>query len=149
MNQSSLLLRYVNMDYFFFQSLRHNPDIDMLKVSYDIACQWSHNFRKRQEDLPENLRLPAGIQMDVAIPSWHINGHGQSCQDTFHVGYLNGVGQLCGVEVEQTWWSTNALGSSVREMGPGSRHKTMNNHWNAFNSHKIVGFCMFLHHRSD
>ncbi|TFK16705.1 hypothetical protein FA15DRAFT_606537, partial [Coprinopsis marcescibilis] len=49
---------------------------------------------------------------------WHINGHGKLCQDTFHVGYLEGVGRVCGDEIEQTWWNTNTLSTSVHKMGP-------------------------------
>jgi len=50
---------------------------------------------------------------------------------------------MCGEEVETTWSSTNVLAPSVREMGPGARHNTLNNDWNGWNFRKIVGFHKF------
>jgi len=48
-------------------------------LTYDIACQWLKNFRKRMEELPPEMRIPDKTKFDVAIPSWHINGHGDKC----------------------------------------------------------------------
>ena len=39
------------------------------------------------------------------------------------------------------WAQTNALGTSIREMGPGAHHKTLNDQWSGLNFRKIVGFC--------
>jgi hypothetical protein len=44
-------------------------------------------------------------------------------------------------EVETSWAHTNSLGMSVCEVGPGAHHETLNDHWNAWNFHKIVRFC--------
>ncbi|PPR08116.1 hypothetical protein CVT24_010770 [Panaeolus cyanescens] len=131
--------KYCNMDYIIFSAVA-GLCLLRLVITYDIACQWSRNYRTRMKTLPTNLHLSEKVSTRVAIPSWHINAHGKSCQQRFHVGYLDGVGRLCGDEVEQTWWTTNTLGASVREMGPAGRHETMGDHWNAFNFQKIVGF---------
>ncbi|PPR07940.1 hypothetical protein CVT24_001008 [Panaeolus cyanescens] len=131
--------KYCNMDYIIFSALA-GLCLLRLVITYDIACQWSRNYRARMKTLPTALQLSEKISTRVAIPSWHINAHGKSCQQRFHVGYLDGVGRLCGDEVEQTWWITNVLGASVREMGAASRHETLGDHWNAFNFQKIVGF---------
>ncbi|KAF6743253.1 hypothetical protein DFP72DRAFT_1080451 [Ephemerocybe angulata] len=131
--------RYCNMDYIIFSAFVA-AGLLRLVLTYDIACQWARNYRKRLADLPKALQPADSVDIQVAIPSWHINGHGKKCQETLHVGYLNGVGRLCGDEVEQTWWSTNSLGTSVREMAPSARHETLNDQWNAFNVRKIVGF---------
>ena len=56
---------------------------------------------------------------------------------------MKGAGRTCREEVENTWSSTNALAPSVREMAPGARPDTLNDHWNGWNFCKIVGFCMF------
>ncbi|PPR06984.1 hypothetical protein CVT24_011010 [Panaeolus cyanescens] len=131
--------RYCNMDYIIFSALA-GLCLLRLVITYDIACQWSRNYRTRMKTLPTNLQLSEKVSTRVAVPSWHINAHGKSCQHWFHVGYLDGVGRLCGDEVEQTWWITNILGSSVREMGPCARRETLSDHWNALNFRKIVGF---------
>ena len=110
-------------------------------LTYDIACQWFKNFEKRMlEGLPESVRIPKQTKIDVAIPSWHINGHGPSCRQSFCLGYMKGVGRTCGEEVETTWSHTNPLAPSVREMGPAARHETLGDHWNGWNFRKIVGF---------
>ena len=112
-------------------------------ITYDIGCQWSKNFRARMLDFPENMQINPTTKVDVVIPSWHINGHGQRCRKEFCLGYTKGAGRTCGEEVETTWSSTNALAPSVREMAPGARHDTLNDHWNGWNYRKIVGFRTF------
>ena len=90
-------------------------------------------------EFPDGLRLDATTSLEVGIPSWHINGHGDNCK-AFSLGYMDGVGRTCGEEVETTWAQTNALGTSIREMGPGARHETLNDQWCGLNFRKIVGF---------
>ncbi|KAJ3509664.1 hypothetical protein NMY22_g16220 [Coprinellus aureogranulatus] len=133
--------RYSNMDFILFSSFMALALLRVV-ITYDIACQWSRNYRRRLTKLPVALRPAEAIQIETAIPSWHINGHGKKCQDTdtMHTGYLNGVGRLCGDEVEQTWWMTNPLGVSVREMAPALRHETLNDQWKGFNLMRIVAF---------
>jgi hypothetical protein len=109
-------------------------------ITYDIACQWSKNLNKRMEEFPEYMRIPVTTKVDTAVPSWHINGHGQPCREEFSIGLMKGVGRTCGEEVESSWSHTNPLAASVREMGPAARHEALNDHWNGSNFHKIVGF---------
>jgi len=128
------------MDYIILSALL---GITLLRVilTYDIACQWVKNFKKRMiENFPEHMRVPDQTTIDTAIPSWHINGHGASCRQNFCLGYMKGAGRTCGEEVEVSWSHTNPLAPSVREMGPAARHDTLNDHWNGWNFRKIVGF---------
>lgn len=136
---SQPLPRYCNMDYIIFSAFMA---LSLLRVvvTYDITCQWSANLRSQAEKLPAALKLSPSTKIETAIPSWHINGHGKKCQETKHVGYLDGIGRLCGDEVEQTWWSTNILRTSIREMMPAAQHEMMSHQWAAFNIIKISGF---------
>ena len=95
-------------------------------------------------DFPEEMRIPEYTKVDVAIPGWHINAHGESCRENFNLSYMEGAGRTVGEDIETTWAGTNALGPSVREMGPAARHDTLNDHWNGWNFRKIVGFRAFL-----
>ena len=95
-------------------------------------------------DFPESMQINPTTKVDIAIPSWHINGHGERCRRDFYLGYTRGAGRTCGEEVETTWSSTNALASSMREMAPGARHETLNDHWNGWNFRKIVRFRMYF-----
>lgn len=110
--------------------------------TYDIGCQWSKNLWSRMEDFPEYMKIDEGTKVDVAIPSWHIKGHGSGCQASYNLGYLPGAGRTCGDEIESSWAHTNPLAASVREMGPGAHHETLNDHWNGWNYRKVVGLSM-------
>jgi hypothetical protein len=111
-------------------------------ITYDIGCQWSKKLRKRMEEFPQEMQIPETTQVDVAIPGWHINGHGEFCRNNFNLSYMEGAGRTVGEDIETTWAGTNPLAPSVREMGPAARHDTLNDHWNGWNFRKIVGFRM-------
>lgn len=108
-------------------------------ITYDIGCQWSKNLGLRMQEFPEHMRISKDVKLDVGVPSWHIKGHGQKCQDNYNLGYMKGTGRTCGEEIEATWSHTNPLAASVREMGPAARHETLNDHWNGWNFRKVVG----------
>ena len=138
---SSLIIvsRYCNMDYIVLSTLA-GVKLPRVTISYDIGCQWSRNLRRRMEEYPDDMKINPNIAIDVGVPSWHINGHGDTCRSDFCMGYMPGVGRTCGEEVETTWAQTNSLATSIREMGPGARHETLNDQWCGLNFRKIVGF---------
>lgn len=55
---------------------------------------------------------------------------------------MEGAGRTTGEDIETTWAGTNQLAPSILEMGPAAQHNTLNDHWNGWNFHKIVGFSM-------
>jgi len=135
------------MDFLIFSALI-GITLPWIFITYDIGCQWSQNFRSRMAEFPENMKIKPETKVDVVIPSWHINGHGERCRQNFCLGYTKGAGRTCGEEVEISWSHTNPLAPSVREMAPAARHETLNDHWNGWNFHKIVGFSMSYFPRS-
>jgi len=141
--QLTTLFRYCSVDFTIFSAL---VGIALLRIviTYDIICQWSKNFRQRMKEFPEEMRIPDATRVDVAIPGWHINGHGKTCQENFNLSYMEGAGRTIGEEIETTWAGTNPLAPSIREMGPAARHDTLNDHWIGWNFRKIVGFRMSL-----
>ena len=125
------------MDYIVLSTLM-GTDLARVVITYDIACQWSKNLYERSLDFPTKMQLNPNTTIEVAIPSWHINAHGEKCRTSYNLGYMEGVGRTCGEEVETTWAQTNVLGSSTREMGPGACHETLNDQWSGWNFRKIV-----------
>ena len=109
-------------------------------ISYDIACQWSKGFWNRMLEYPNEMKVPSETSVEVGIPNWHVNGHGAFCRDNLSLNYIPGVGRTCGEDVETSWAHTNPLASSTREMGPGARRETLNDHWGGWNFGKIIGF---------
>ena len=117
--------------------------LSLVILTYNIVCQWLNIFKKRMVAFPEYMRVGGQTRIEAAIPSWCINGHGQSCRQNFCLSYRKGVGRTCGEEVESSWSHTNPLAPSVCEMGPAACHNTLNDHWNGWNFRKIIGFCMY------
>ncbi|KAH7905780.1 hypothetical protein BJ138DRAFT_1017239 [Hygrophoropsis aurantiaca] len=141
--------RYVNMDYFFFQSLRHNPDIMMLNVSYDIACQWSKNLRTRMIAYGTAVNFNYDAKRILfLVPKFHLPAHVMPCQTRYSFNLMKGVGRTDGEAVERGWANINPAASSTREMGPGSRHDTLDDHFGDWNWKKLyhlgVGLCKKL-----
>lgn len=117
--------------------------MDYIVLSYDIGCQWWKNLGKRILEFLAEMRIDDETNVEVKVPSWHVNGHGDFCRTNYSLNYLTGAGRTCGEDVETSWADTNSLGTSVHEMGPASRHELLNDHWNGWNFHKIIGFRMF------
>ena len=95
-------------------------------------------------EYPDEMKLSPETSVEVGIPNWHVNGHGAFCQDNLSLNYIPRVGRTCGEDVEMSWAHTNSLAFSTREMGPGARQETLNDHWGGWNFGKIVGFHKFF-----
>jgi Kyakuja-Dileera-Zisupton transposase len=133
------------MDFIMLSTLV-NVFILWLKLSYDIACQWSRNFRKRVSQFPSWMQLPATIldSITYVIPKFHIYGHGRPCQTKFSLNFLLYSARTNGEEPERWWAHINPISMSTREMGAGARHDMIDDHAAAWNWHKIVNFGIFI-----
>ncbi|KAG1797309.1 uncharacterized protein HD556DRAFT_1431085 [Suillus plorans] len=112
--------RYINMDYLFFSSMRSSQDIHILNISYDIACQWNKNL---------------WLRMSTTIT--RLSPHIASCQTKFSFNFIKGVGRTDGEAPERGWADINLIATSTREMGPGSRRDTLDDHFNDWNWKKV------------
>lgn len=115
----------------------------LIVLSYDIACQWMlHLFQRIATDgFPPHLRvdLPVGEELRFAIPKYHFWGHTGENHNQFSFNLIRGAGRTDGEEVERNWWRHDATSASTREMGPGSRHDTLEDHFQWSNFGKLVG----------
>lgn len=109
-------------------------------ISYDIACQWAKNFSSRVAALPEHVRfeVPVGGQLRYAIPKFHFRAHKAELHDIFSLYLMLGVGRVDGEEIERWWARHNQIAYSTREMGPGSRHDTIEDHFGFANWLKFI-----------
>ncbi len=125
--------RYVNMDYILASTLV-NVTLFHLLIVYDIACQWSKKLQARFTELQCDIDVDlSSVDIAVAIPKGHIKSHGKTCQSAFSLNYIPGSARTDGEGVERDWAHMNALTASTREMGPGNRHETLDDHWGAWN----------------
>jgi hypothetical protein len=133
------------MDFIALYTL-HDADLKLLTFSYDIACQWSRNLKDRIRQLPPVMQPPNRVMDSTkfVIPKMHIYGHGKSCQTRYSLNFLKYSARTDGEDPERWWAHINPVTTSTREMGPGSRQDTIDDHAAAWNFRKIVGFGEYL-----
>ncbi|KAF8214216.1 hypothetical protein K438DRAFT_1956307 [Mycena galopus ATCC 62051] len=132
--------RYANMDYLVASFLRHF-DIRLFKIfSYDIVCQWSKNVIERLKTLPLLVKFTLAKKLAAfVIPKLHIYGHKLLCQLYFSLNYTPGAARTDGEGIERPWASIGPVATSTSEMGPGSCHDTLDDHWGHWNWQKLIG----------
>ena len=142
--------RYANMDFCLMATLVGTFMISLV-VSYDVVCQWSRNFVRRVGQFPLWMQLPQQVldSITYVIPKFHISGHGSACQTKFSLNYNQYSARTNGEEPEQWWAHINPVSMSTREMGPGSRHDTVDDHAAAWNWGKITNFGNDYHQLCD
>ncbi|KAJ7732486.1 hypothetical protein DFH07DRAFT_968418 [Mycena maculata] len=113
-------------------------------ISYDICCQWSKNLVERLKKLPPGLRLTIVLQLVFLIPKLHIYGHKLLCQLLFSLNFTRGSARTDGEGIERPWANIGPVATSTREMGPGSRSDTLDDHWSHWNWQKLVGLGLLL-----
>ncbi|KIJ10070.1 hypothetical protein PAXINDRAFT_16915 [Paxillus involutus ATCC 200175] len=94
--------RYVNMDYIFFTSMLHAKGVNVLNISYDIACQWSKNLWQRMLQYPESIHFErAEKSITWLVPKFHLPAHIQSCQTAYSFNFHKGMGRTDGEAPER------------------------------------------------
>ena len=128
------------MDYLFFSSLSHVPNATSLplKGSYDIACQWARNIWRRMASYPERLHLDSSaISATFLVPKFHLPAHIEKCQTSFSFNLTPHVGRTDGEAPERGWADIEGVASSTKEMGPGMRRDTLDDHFGHWNWEKM------------
>jgi hypothetical protein len=133
------------MDYVFFSTLRgHHPKLTDITISYDIGCQWSRNFWTRMKLFPRDYHIDHdSVKVKFLVPKFHLPAHRPACQSSYSFNFAPHVGRTDGEAPERGWSNTNALSSSTKEMGPGSRRDTLDDHFGDMNWKKICGLGLF------
>ncbi|KAG1776918.1 hypothetical protein EV702DRAFT_1179602 [Suillus placidus] len=141
--------RYTNMDYLFFSTLGQRY-VDVLNVSYDIACQWHKHLWQRMSTMPAHLQLDhASKSVRFFVPKFHLPAHVLKCQSMFSFNFSKNVGRTDGEAPERGWSNINPVASSTKEMGPGSRRDTLDDHFGDWNWKKSVGLGATLLRKMD
>lgn len=139
---SKSVSRYINMDYLVFSSLC-GRSVNRIVFSYDIACQWYKNIWRRMQILPERLQFTEIVKKTTfLVPKFHLPAHIAECNLNFSFNLTKHVGRTDGEAPERGWSRTNQLATSTREMGPGFRRDTLDDHFNDWNWKKITGLGM-------
>jgi hypothetical protein len=111
----------------------------LLIVSYDIACQWHKKLRERMEIFPRDEALSESVQETrYLVPKFHLPAHVEDCNLGFSFNLTRGVGRTDGEAPERGWANINPAAQSTKEMGPGTRRDTLDDHFGDWNWKKIV-----------
>ncbi|KAJ6471701.1 hypothetical protein DFH09DRAFT_1344088 [Mycena vulgaris] len=142
--------RYLNMDYMFFRSVA-GTELMRFFVSYDIACQWHiHIWQRMVGYQNETLTIDgAGKFMTFLVPKFHLPAHIEACNLRFSFNLTRDVGQTDGEAPERGWANANPLARSTKEMGPGSRRDTLDDHFNDWNHKKIIALGYALRRKTQ
>lgn len=76
--------------------------------------------------------------MVFLVPKFHLPAHIEACNLRFSFNLTRDVGQTDGEAPERGWANANPLAGSTKEMGPGARRDTLNEHFNDWNWKKII-----------
>ncbi|KAG1726126.1 hypothetical protein EDD22DRAFT_982820 [Suillus occidentalis] len=136
--------KYVNMDYLVF-SVLVSFGLAVFNLSYDIACQWHKKIWSRNSMMPQRLQFNRENKtVRFFVPKFHLKAHIQSCQTTFSFNFSKWVGRTDGEAPERGWADINRVATSTREMGPGNRRDTLDDHFGDWNWKKTTMLGMLL-----
>lgn len=133
------------MDYLVF-SVMVGFAVVVFNLSYDIACQWHKKLWPRMASMPPRLHLTDRDNKTIRffVPKFHLNAHVQSCQTAFSFNFGKNVGRTDGEAPERGWANINRVASSTKEMGPGTRRDTLDDHFSDWNWKKVTMLGRFL-----
>ena len=119
--------------------------ISQILVLYDIVCQWHKNFQSwlmNYNAFPP-LQLSTLKYWRVAVPKFHLPGHGTNCQLSYNLAYIKWAGQMDGKCIEVGWVQTSPMATWTQESGLNTCRGILDDHWNAGNWQKLLGLHEF------
>ncbi|KAF8171732.1 hypothetical protein K438DRAFT_1981883 [Mycena galopus ATCC 62051] len=142
--------RFSNMDYIFACVMRRKHPRLPKFVTYDIMCIWKKFLASRLKNLPPNVRLILVMALiHFGIPKMHIHSHTLLCQLLYSLNLILGSAQLDAEGIERVWAWIGAVAASTHDMGPGSRHDTLDCQLGYWNWQKLIGIVVLLKRRLD
>lgn len=139
----------MNIDYAVCQSLGSMESDCRVVAIYDVACQWSRNFKKRA-DTSTYLNLPPDMVLVPAVGKWHLGAHVLECFPKYSLNFIKGIGQVDGEILETLWSITNKVAGTTRAMGKSHRTEVLDDNmydsnwkkWMGMGEPILRGFCI-------
>ena len=130
--------RQMSIDYAVCQSLCSLAGNPRVITIYDVACQWSRNFKRRVQG-SKYLDIPADLEVVPAVGKWHLGAHVVDCFPKFSLNFIQGIGQVDGEILETLWSTTNKVAGTTRAMGKSHRSEVLDDNMYDSNWKKWVG----------
>jgi hypothetical protein len=106
-------------------------------LSYDAMCQYHVKLPERfRQRFPQ--MIPLIDEMRYMIPVLHLQDHQEQCEYKFGPYYMLGGAHYYGEHAESIWAEYNQVGGRTRQMTPGHRHDTLNEHHADWNWKKFI-----------
>jgi hypothetical protein len=137
--------RQANMDYLFFMTTLGIMLLNLV-ASYDVACQWFKNLWRRRDLYRIFDGHLENTSVVFVVPKFHLPAHVERCHTAFSLNLTPGVGRTDAEGVERGWANGNRLANSTREMSPGHRRETLDDHFGDRNWKKVIKFGTLSHH---
>ncbi|KAF9506615.1 hypothetical protein BS47DRAFT_1374076 [Hydnum rufescens UP504] len=134
---------YCNMDYIIFSGLQ-SCGLHEILLSYNIFCQWAKKQEAHHDLLPVALQLDPQITLLGVVPKFHLPAHKDICHMKYSLNLCPGCGRTDGEGIEHDWSNINPTAMSMKEMGSGSRHGTIDDLFRDWNYCKNVGLGEWL-----
>ena len=113
--------------------------------SYDIACQWHKNLWERMKIFPPEEALSNSVKSVLfLVLKFHLPAHVEACNLQFSFNLTKGVGRTDGEAPERGWANINPAAQSTKEMGPGTRRDTLDDHFGDWNWKKTIKLGMLF-----
>ena len=141
----------MNIDYAVCQTLCSMASNSQVIAIYDVACQWSQNFKQRVKN-SKYLSIPSTLTVTPAVGKWHLGAHVVNFFPKFLLNFIQGIGQVDGKILETLWSATNKVAGTTRAMGKSHQSEVLDDNMYDSNWKKWVGIgkfilspCHFLH----
>ncbi|KAG8723743.1 hypothetical protein FRC09_001950 [Ceratobasidium sp. 395] len=133
-------IRFIYADYAFASCSTHISRGGRLPLflTYDVWCHWFKNFGQRVKNLPLSIAPPPDLDLEGAIPKWHLLGHNPECYVRHSLDHKQHVGRNEGEGPERVWSHLNQHSGSTSEQSPGARTDTLNNLAYEWNYEKMI-----------
>ncbi|KAG6914287.1 hypothetical protein DXG01_001266 [Tephrocybe rancida] len=113
-----------------------------------FAALWLANNKKSKGLRATGVASFVGTSMGWAVPKFHLPPHKPQCHGPFALTFMPGVGRTDGEGVEQNWAWLNGAAPSTSQMGPGSRHDTLDDFMGFSNFRKTVDYDAIIHRQA-
>jgi len=124
-----------NVDWAFIKTLRTtsiHPAQGVLLI-YDILCQYFCHFHERIGHL-----LPANLQVDGGIGSFHVHGHKEECLFRYGTSFIPHSGMTVGEILEPLWANMNQISPAARTASLAHRAEMLDDHASDSNHKKAL-----------
>lgn len=131
-------IRYAPMDYIFGPSSTLFAGLLQVIISYNIACQWFVNLGDCMAKWPTEISNVGGATLTPTIPKFHEPAYKQENHQEFSCNLIKGMAASDCEVPEWIWGPHNALGNSMKMMGPGSHYDILDNNFGFWNWQKYI-----------